>query len=91
MAGAYESSMGTTLIVNHFEAVAIVPLDQEGIVFVAEGLKHGTPEFDETEDLQIRKLPLTEALEMVGRGDITDAISVAALLHVANARKSFWR
>ena len=56
--------------------------DEEGIVFVAEGLDEGEPDFDETEDLQIRKLPLSDALSMIERGEITDAISVAALLHV---------
>ena len=35
------------------------------------------------EDLAIRKLPLTEAIDMVVRGEITDAISVAALLRIA--------
>lgn len=57
--------------------------DEEGIVFVAEDLEEGEPDFEETEDLQIRKLPLSEALEMVERGEITDAISVAALLRVS--------
>ena len=57
--------------------------DEEGIVFVAEDLEEGEPDFDETEYLQIRKLPVSEALAMVERGEITDAISVAALLHVS--------
>ena len=57
--------------------------DEEGIVFVAEDLEEGEPDFDETEDLQIRKLPVSEALAMVERGEITDAISVAALLRVS--------
>lgn len=57
--------------------------DEEGFVFIAEDLEVGEPDFDEEEDLAIRKLPLTEALGMVDRGEITDAISVAALLHVA--------
>lgn len=56
--------------------------DEEGIVFVAEDLDEGEPDFDETEDLRIRKLPLSEALAMIERGEITDAISVAALLLV---------
>ena len=54
--------------------------DEEGIVFVAEDLREGEPEFDETEKLEIRKMPLKDALEMVDRGEITDAVSVAALL-----------
>ena len=57
--------------------------DEEGIVFVAEDLEEGEPDFDETEDLKIHKLPLSEALAMVERGEITDAISVAALLRVS--------
>lgn len=56
--------------------------DEEGFVFIAQDLEEGEPEFDETEDLQIRKLPLAEAVAMIGRGEITDAISVAALLFV---------
>ncbi len=56
--------------------------DEEGIVFVAEDLDEGEPDFDETKVLQIRKLPLSEALAMIERGEITDAISVAALLLV---------
>ena len=39
--------------------------------------------FDEMEDLQMRKLALGDAVEMVMRGEITDAISVAALLRIA--------
>jgi 8-oxo-dGTP pyrophosphatase MutT (NUDIX family) len=59
--------------------------DEEGIVFVAEDFDEGEPDFDETEDLQIRKLPLSEAVAMIERGEITDAISVAALLHVSKS------
>ena len=56
--------------------------DEEGFVFIAEDLTEGEPEFDETEVLDIRKLSLNEALEMVNRGEITDAISVAAILKI---------
>ena len=49
----------------------------------AEGLTEGEPEFDETEVLDVRKMPLTEALDMVNRGEITDAVSVAAILKVS--------
>jgi 8-oxo-dGTP pyrophosphatase MutT (NUDIX family) len=56
--------------------------DEEGIVFVAEDLSDGEPEFDETEKLEIRKMPLKDALKMVDRGEITDAVSVAALLRL---------
>ena len=57
--------------------------DEVGIVFIAEQLTEGESELDETENIELRKLKLTEALGMVERGEITDAISVAALLGVA--------
>ena len=56
--------------------------DEEGFVFVAKELREGTPDFDDMEVLKIRKLPLVDAVEMVKRGEITDAISVAALLRI---------
>jgi 8-oxo-dGTP pyrophosphatase MutT (NUDIX family) len=57
--------------------------DEEGFVFLAEELTEGMPEFDETEDLKIKKLPLSEALDMVMTGKITDSISVGGLLKLA--------
>jgi 8-oxo-dGTP pyrophosphatase MutT (NUDIX family) len=58
--------------------------DELGIVYLAKDLSEGEAAFEETEDLQIRKLPLGDAVQMVKDGDITDAISVAALLRVAS-------
>ena len=60
--------------------------DEFGIVYIAEELTQGEPDFEETEDLEIRKLSLDEALDMVNAGEITDAISVAALLKTAFSR-----
>ena len=57
--------------------------DEEGFVFLAQDLTPGETEFEETEDLQLKKLPFSEALEMVMRDEITDAISVAGILKVA--------
>lgn len=62
--------------------------DEEGIVYLAENLTEGEPDFEESEDLQIRKLPLADAIVMVNDGDITDVISVAALLRIAALKKS---
>lgn len=60
--------------------------DELGIVYVAEGLTEGETAFEETEDLQIRKLPLADAVQLVHHGEITDAISVAAILRISNLR-----
>ncbi len=57
--------------------------DEEGYVFLAEGLAMGTPQFDETEQLAIRRLPFSEALAMAMDGRITDGISVAGILKLA--------
>ena len=56
--------------------------NEVGVVFVARKLTQGATEFEETEDLEIRKLPLAEAIAMARSGEITDAISVAALLRM---------
>ena len=60
--------------------------DETGYVYLAEELAPGPTAFEETEDLEVRKLPLDEAVQMARDGDITDAISVAALLRVAEIK-----
>jgi 8-oxo-dGTP pyrophosphatase MutT (NUDIX family) len=57
--------------------------DEEGYVFLAEDLIEGETEFEETEAITVRKLSLNEAVRMVLDGEITDAISAAALLKLA--------
>ena len=54
--------------------------DEEGFVFLAEGLTQGEVEPEETEDLRLWKLPLAEAVRMVMDDRITDGVSVAGLL-----------
>ena len=43
------------------------------------------------EDLQVRKVSLDDAVRLVNDGEITDAISVAAILRVASLRKASLR
>jgi 8-oxo-dGTP pyrophosphatase MutT (NUDIX family) len=57
--------------------------DEVGIVYVAQDLTPGETEFEETENIAIRRLPLRDALDMVLRGEITDALSCVALLRVS--------
>ncbi|RPD50291.1 NUDIX hydrolase [Hymenobacter sediminis] len=57
--------------------------DEEGFVFLAQGLTQGEVEPEETEDLRLWKLPLAQAVELVMESRITDAISVAGLLKAA--------
>ena len=57
--------------------------DEFCVIFIAKNLFAGTQALEASEDIEVKKLPLTEAIDMVKRGEITDAISVAALLRVA--------
>jgi 8-oxo-dGTP pyrophosphatase MutT (NUDIX family) len=66
--------------------------DEEGFVFLAEDLVAGETEFEETEDLKIKKVPFTEAVQMVMDNQITDCISVAGILKahkILNERSHF--
>lgn len=56
--------------------------DESGLVYLAEDLTAGDTDFGETEKLEIRRLPLAEAVRMVLDGAITDAVSAAGLLRV---------
>jgi len=57
--------------------------DERGIVYVATGLSQGEPDCEETEDLQLMRLPLEDAIGLVLDGEITDAVSAAGLLRLA--------
>ncbi|SEF88019.1 NUDIX domain-containing protein [Algoriphagus boritolerans] len=57
--------------------------DEVGYVYLAEELTQGETEFEETEVLQIKKLPFREVLEMVMAGEITDSLSIAGILKAA--------
>ncbi|MFM2284139.1 MAG: hypothetical protein RL222_1643, partial [Bacteroidota bacterium] len=56
--------------------------DEKAIIFVAQGLSETENAPDETEQLQIKKLPLSEAIAMAMNGEIQDAISIIGLLKV---------
>lgn len=60
--------------------------DEVGYCFLAEDLTLGKPQWDETEALQVQRLPFSEALGMVMKGQITDAISVASILKLARLK-----
>lgn len=56
--------------------------DEKAIIFMARQLEQRDPAPEETEQLVIRKLPFEEAYRMVEQGEITDSMSVAAILKV---------
>jgi ADP-ribose pyrophosphatase len=60
--------------------------DEESIVYLATGLEAGVAMPEETEVLHVKRVKLEEVLRMVVTGEITDSITVAAVLRVALMR-----
>jgi 8-oxo-dGTP pyrophosphatase MutT (NUDIX family) len=60
--------------------------DERGVVFLARGLAAGDARPDATEELSVRWVPVADAVDMVERGEITDALSQLGLLKVALER-----
>lgn len=57
--------------------------DEEAVVFLATNLEAGQQALEASEqDLELKKLPFSDAVAMALSGEITDALSVAALLAV---------
>jgi 8-oxo-dGTP pyrophosphatase MutT (NUDIX family) len=53
-------------------------------IFVATGLTFAQAKPDDTEELEVLRLPLAEAIQMARDGRIRDSVSVLALLAVSN-------
>jgi tRNA pseudouridine65 synthase len=58
--------------------------DEEALIYLAEDLSEGVAAPEDTERLELRKVPLRDALRMVMDGAITDSMSVAGLLKLAH-------
>jgi len=54
--------------------------DEKGYIYLATGLEFREAEPEETEVLQVRKIALEQAYQMVLDGSITDSLSVAGIL-----------
>jgi len=61
--------------------------DERAFVYLARGLEQRDAMPEETEQLTVWRLPFEEAYKMVERGEITDSISVAAILKVKLMQK----
>jgi 8-oxo-dGTP pyrophosphatase MutT (NUDIX family) len=60
--------------------------DEIGMLYLATGLTDGAASPDATEDLVVRRIPFSEVMAMMDRGEITDAMSQLALERVARLR-----
>lgn len=57
--------------------------DEEGFIFLAEELMDGESEPEETEKLEVKKVHLKEAVEMVMKGEITDSLAIIGIMKAA--------
>jgi 8-oxo-dGTP pyrophosphatase MutT (NUDIX family) len=57
--------------------------DEVAILFVATGLEAGPSSPEGTEQLRLRWVPFAEVMAMIGRGEITDAMTVLAVQALA--------
>jgi 8-oxo-dGTP pyrophosphatase MutT (NUDIX family) len=75
-----------------FEAASLVEIlrldlsnsvsDEVGIIYLATGLTQGETQWDDTENLEIARVPFKDVLEAVIKGQIRDSLTVAAVLRV---------
>jgi len=64
--------------------------DEQAYVYLAQQLSEGVQQLEDTEkDMQVKKLSLDEAVNMVQKGEITDAISVAGIVYLALNRSQY--
>jgi 8-oxo-dGTP pyrophosphatase MutT (NUDIX family) len=56
--------------------------DELSILYLARGLEQFEAEPEDTEQLQVRKVSFEDAYQMVCNGEITDAMTIAAILKV---------
>lgn len=54
--------------------------DEFGMIFLAQDLTPGPTDFDDTEILEIKKIPFQEALSLVMDHTITDSMTVSGIL-----------
>jgi hypothetical protein len=53
--------------------------DEWAVIYLARGLEQKDAQPDETEKLVIKKLAFDEAVQMIEKGQITDAMAVATI------------
>ena len=63
--------------------------DELGILYLASGFEQFAPQPEETEQLEVKKIPFEEVYQMVINGQITDSLTVAGILRVKLLREGF--
>jgi 8-oxo-dGTP pyrophosphatase MutT (NUDIX family) len=57
--------------------------DEKAVMYLAEGLKQAESEPEDTEQLQLKKIPVKEAIAMALNGKIKDVLTITTLLTYA--------
>lgn len=78
----------TGITASHWQEIGCSHLsnsvtDELAILYLAKDLTKGQASPEETEDLDCKRIPFSEALDMVLEGKITDAMSVIAIMRYA--------
>lgn len=82
----------TGIVADHYQLIldgiqlSNSTTNEEAFIFLAQGLRHEASSPEATEMLQIKRLPLEEAIHMAMSGEIRDGMSVAGLLKLGCAR-----
>lgn len=76
------------IIAGEWELIATLHLsnsvsDEVGLIYTAKKLSFTASIPEETEQLQIKKMPLTEVIQMAKQGKITDSMSLVGLFKLA--------
>lgn len=82
----------TGLTASHWELLGTSHLsnsatDEVAFLYLAQGLKQGPAQPEGTERLSLKRVPFETAVEMVMGGEITDAMSMLAILLLARKLK----
>jgi 8-oxo-dGTP pyrophosphatase MutT (NUDIX family) len=77
----------TGLVAQHWEEILRMHLSNSvsnelGILYLAKDFEQFEAQPEETEQLEVKKIPFEEAYQMVIKGEITDSLTVAGILRV---------
>ncbi len=63
--------------------------DELGILYLANDFEQFAAQPEETEQLEVKKIPFEEVYQMVTNGQITDSLTIAGILRVKLLREGF--
>ncbi len=81
--GCRAGSLTRLTVINTSKSI----LDETAYLYVAEGLTPAPQPPDDTEFIEVREFPFSEALRMTVSGEITDSMTVVAILLAARLER----